>query len=185
MFVCLINTCVTFQQFLCSWANILEALGTLSTAVIALFALCYTKREYHKQKERTKISVLGKLNERYCNSAPIQRTIRFLMSREQYSDKPLESNKKEYNRWKELCSARDRELFMRFFAELQLSINAELIDKEYAKVMFGYYAVAASNMGKEFVDDYDEIYWSLFRTFAESMRQLDYSKCLEKMRNIH
>lgn len=178
---CLINTVVHFFCSICSLTDLLIAIGTVITALVAVIALVYSIRQYNFHREQRKISVLAKYNERYCASPEIKHVIEFLMAEEEYREEHTVTKEKKYRESAFKAPERDREMFMRFFAEIQVAINAGLIDKEYAKVMFGYYAVAASNLGVKFVSDYNAEYWSLYRSFAESMRQLDFVQCLNKI----
>lgn len=178
---CFINTVIHFFDSICSLTDLLIAIGTVITALVAVVALAYSIKQYNLHREQRKISVLAKYNERYCASTEIKHVIEYLMAEEEYSEVSTVSNENKYRASALKAPERDREMFMRFFAEIQMAINAGLIDKEYAKVMFGYYAVAASNLGVKFVSDYNAEYWSLFRSFAESMRQLDFVQCLNKI----
>lgn len=174
---CCINTIVQFWTCItsCNISQFLICLGTIAMPLIAMVALWYSRREYKNHREQTRISVLGQYNERYSTSPEINRVIAFLIDKTNNNSACVQETDKELA----AATIRDRELFMRFFGELQIAIRKGLVDQKYAKVMFGYYAVEAANLGKEFVDDYDEPYWSLFREFAESMRQLDYNQCIK------
>ena len=180
---CCFNTIVQFWGCITSCSEALSALGTIITAIIAGFALFYSIKEYRNHRLQAKVTVLSKYNERYSSSPEIKNVIKYLIAREEYDKNPkLLSNKAKLRESIVNSPVRDREMFMRFFGELQAAINADLIDKEYAKVMFGYYAVAANKLGEKFVPDYHEVYWTLFRNFAESMSELDYARCLNIMR---
>jgi hypothetical protein len=61
--------------------------------------------------------------------------------------------------------------FLTFFEELCLLINSELVSKDVALYMFGYYALAAYE-GPNFRIgiDWDECYWGLFFAFAKDAK---------------
>jgi hypothetical protein len=62
--------------------------------------------------------------------------------------------------------------FLTFFEELCLLINSELVSKDVALYMFGYYALAA-NEGPNFRTgiSWDERYWGLFSAFANDAKK--------------
>ena len=70
-------------------------------------------------------------------------------------------------------SINDKEMFLRFFEELSYAIKERSIREERACYYFGYYAVIAYLMGKDFVSDLENRgVWSEFEEFAENMNDI-------------
>lgn len=105
-------------------------LATIVTAIATTYALIYTVSQYESHVEQTKISVLSKYNERYCNSPEIARVIKYIAN-------CLDDNgsliTEQFQNSKYLCTNHDREIFMRFFEEIQISIDNALLDSQYVK----------------------------------------------------
>lgn len=149
-------------------------LATLVTSCITIIALMYTELEYKNHVKQTKISVLSKYNERYCNSPEIARVIKYIMKCLDYNDGECHINPEKIRTYQEMCEEHDKEVFMRFFEEIQISIDNALLDTRYVKKMFAFYAEKAGEMRTEFVDDYEKDYWYDFRRFVENMNKLSY-----------
>ena len=67
-------------------------------------------------------------------------------------------------------SENDKELFLRFFEDIEYSIEQKALDRKAVKDLFFYYAGVAYDMGSAFVEDFDENYWNTFKRFVRKTR---------------
>ena len=67
-------------------------------------------------------------------------------------------------------SKNDKELFLRFFEEIDYSIEQKALERKAVKDLFFYYASVAYDMGRVFVEDFDENFWNTFKRFVRKMR---------------
>lgn len=167
--------------------KILELLSNIAVAYIAVRAFFYTKKEYEAHREREKAETLAKFNERYSNDKNIEKFIKYLMQKDYDlkrpigKDKCIECNnskpqgKMNYSSMEEENNVDliyQKEMFMRFFEELQIAIKAKSLDKEIAYDLFAYYALEEnSRRNKE-----KENCWHLFEEFIEDMKAVKKSK---------
>ena len=63
-------------------------------------------------------------------------------------------------------------MFLRFFEELQYAIEQKSLSKEIVYDMFSYYAIEAYKEKENFYKNEEENNWLRFKTFAESMLEL-------------
>ena len=159
---------------------IVEALTFLISVlslVVSLVAISFVKKEYNLHKQAEMANTLSKYNERYCTDEHIERTINFLS---EYHDTRKAEKYKHYLpkdilsivKKKDSSSCLDKEIFLRFFEELQYSIIQGALDKDVIYDMFSYYPIIAYELGNDFVDDFDNRCWQTFRVFAKSMIQI-------------
>lgn len=137
---------------------LVTAIATGITVYITYIALTYAKKEYSLNKKIRESEILAKYNERYSTDPHIDRVIR--------------SFNKELD-LKEKVTLNDKEMFLRFFEELQFTIEQEGLSKEVVYEMFSFYALKAAEKGKSFVDDYGEKYWRRFINFTDSMKEVE------------
>jgi hypothetical protein len=73
----------------------------------------------------------------------------------------------------------DRRNFVGFLEEVALMVNSRLIQRDVAHYMFGYYVLLTEGCDN-FWDglDRDSQYWSVFRQFAQMMREMNQGKTL-------
>ena len=159
---------------------IVEALTFLISVlslVVSLVAISFVKKEYNLHKQAEMANTLSKYNERYCTDEHIERTINFLS---EYHDTRKAEKYKHYLpkdilsivKKKDSSSCLDKEIFLRFFEELQYSITQGALDKDVVYDMFSYYAIVAYELGDDFVEDFNDRCWQTFRVFAKSMIQI-------------
>jgi hypothetical protein len=64
--------------------------------------------------------------------------------------------------------------FVGFHEEVALMLNSKLLREEVAHYMFGYYAIRCYNSNHFWRgEDKSDVYWSLFRSFAERMKHFE------------
>lgn len=121
--------------------------------------------EYFRRRRQAMYGVLSEYNHRYANDKNIEAVSKYLIG---YLEGKEDSRPP---------SIYEKEMFLRFFEELQYQIDKGRIKKECVENFFVYYAVAAA-MVPEFVqgmelenDNYDiwKYYRKLVITFRDSM----------------
>ena len=64
--------------------------------------------------------------------------------------------------------------FLSFFETVALMVNTGLLKKELAQYMFSYYAIRCYESNNFWTEiDKDSPYWTLFRSFAREMKQIE------------
>ena len=163
------------------WGLISEIVSGSATFLALLFAAY----EYYLHKKNNQYNAYSKLNERYCNSSSIQKVLGAMV--ESYSKGEFSIDIFNQNCRDEDVSINDKEMFLRFFEELNYAIKKKSIRKEEACYYFGYYAVVAYLMGENFVSELEnEGIWGEFKEFANNMNDIAFYKeyyHLEKQEN--
>ena len=96
---------------------------------------------------------------------------------ESYNDEEFSIDKFNQNCGSKNVSINDKEMFLRFFEELSYAIKERSIHEERACYYFGYYAVVAYLMGKDFVSELEnEGIWGEFKEFANNMNDIAFYK---------
>lgn len=144
---------------------------------MALGALIYAVIEYRLHKKERKAEILSNYNSRYSTEEYIKRVIKFLHKNHGIGEKEVEEIKEIFNKNKKL-SLNDLEMFMRFFEELQYSIEQKGLSKEITFDMFSFYALEAKPLLEACIEDYQNENWERFRNFVKNM------ECIKKERNI-
>ena len=158
-------------------ASSITALATGATAVIALVACWYSKKEYDSHKEREKAATLAKYNERYATDPNIQKVTNYLLWRSDNQTLGVKPDKVLYGGKDEddiKPTKNQVELFMRFYEELQLAIDAGRIDVDSANNLFAYYAHELPRIGNDLLpEDYNpnEGMWRNFQRFIQQTNQ--------------
>lgn len=157
-----------------SWTDILSAVSNFGSALFALFtlaitfaALYYAKKEYSLHKKQTKADTLSRYNERYSTDDNIKDTVKELLS--VANGKKIQTPNLEEDKTPVIFR---REMFLRFFEELQNAIDKDALDKEEVCYAFAYYAMVADNCGKDFVPDYEGTSWQQFKLFVKAMKKI-------------
>lgn len=130
----------------------ISAVATVATAAVAWIALIYTMIEYHSHKEREQATTLAKYNERYATDPNIQKVVNYLLwkiDNEQFATTPINTLDYGGSSEEDIKPTKNQiELFMRFFEELEVSIEAGRLDRDVANNLFAYYAkVLAKKVG--------------------------------------
>lgn len=68
-------------------------------------------------------------------------------------------------------STYDKDMFMRFFEELEYAIQKKVMNEKEVYDIFSFYALKVYDLNVEFVDDFDKPYWSLFKSFCKRMKK--------------
>ena len=153
------------------WAQIAQIVLGSATFLALLFAAY----EYYLHKKNNQYEAYLKLNERYCNDRSIQKVMVTMI--ESYDNNTFSIDSFNDNCGINQMNDYDKEMFLRFFEELNYAIKKKSIRKEEACYYFGYYAVVAYLMGKDFVSELEnEGIWGEFNEFAENMNDIAFYK---------
>ena len=128
-------------------------------------------KEYKSHKDEEKANTLASYNERYSSNEHLIVVVEYLYNEIEKS-KRNKKTEKNINADKESRqpTPNEKELFLRFFEEIQISIEQGALDKAHVKELFFYYAKVAYDMGESFICDFNHDCWRKFRTFVESMK---------------
>lgn len=151
---CLFQTNCTFD-WLSNAISSITAIATLFMALIAGLALKVSIQEYQSYRRREKTECLSKYNERYTTDRYIRRVVTYLIN---------SSN----NNHPEIPPLHDREMFLRFFEELMIAIETEVLDRRIVKDMFSYYAEEYASR-KDLMKEHEAEDWTRFLRFVEIM----------------
>lgn len=139
---------------------IITAIATGITTYIAYKALIYAKKEYELQKKIKESETLATYNQRYSTDQHIDNVIKYLNG-------SLKNKKLTIN---------DKEMFLRFFEELEYTIENEGLQENIVYDMFAYYAIKVADKGTDFVKDYKTENWRRFNDFVKRMKKIQYKK---------
>lgn len=152
------------------------------TCYVAIVSAIYALYQYYNYTEREKYEKLSRLSERFASDKNIKRVVKSLIAcyNEEYGKKffnisTFEESTPKKNETDKIPSEKvifERELFLRFFEEIQYALDTGSLDKEIVCYYFAYYAVVASLIGEKFVEDYNDITWKEFRIFADDMAKI-------------
>ena len=120
-----------------------KLLFELTTVIIALFALLYTRKEYVAKKRTEYHKLLSQLNKRYICNEDMQDVVRYLRDKAPSDTEP---------------SLYQLEVFLRFFEELGLYMKADSIKAEDVDRFFGFYLrqLYSSSRGKALLEQLGE-----------------------------
>ena len=137
--------------------------------LLSLIPILLVVKEYLAYKERERANTLVLFNERYSNDKNIKEVVEYLIMYEDYKTKrgllyPSPSP-----------SVYQKEIFLRFFEELQIAIEAKSLSKNIVYDMFAHYALVADKH-KYFVSDYNNNCWHRFHSFIKEMKIIEGQK---------
>ena len=121
----------------------LEAIASSVTAVATTCGVFYAVIQYCFYKKQEKTAILLKYNERYATDQNIQKVVNYLLWKIDHQKHGIPVNKVYYgfDNEEDIKPTKNQvEMFMRFFEELQISIEAKRLDPNMVKKLFAYYA---------------------------------------------
>lgn len=104
--------------------ELIKIIIELTTLVIALIAVCQTKKEYDSHKMTEYHKLFSQLNRRYERNNDMQGVVKYLRNKEPYGAKP---------------TLYQLEVFLRFFEELGLYMKTDSLKANDVDKYFGYY----------------------------------------------
>lgn len=131
-------------------ADMISSIAELSSAIIAGVALIIAINEYRKHKEHKECDVLTRYHERYNNDAHIEKVLHYYLGSKNNEDKDKFVTPDEH----------DKEMFLRFFEEIELMIQKKYLHEEDVKKLFIFYFMVFWKF-EDFLADSDKDYWPL------------------------
>lgn len=119
--------------------------GADIATIAAVFFAWWQIRQY---KKRERANTFARFSERYSNDKNIQAVVQLLMREEEGITLP----QKKLDPKKETNLNFQKEMFLRFFEELQIALEAKTLDPKVVYDEFAYYALRAYEMGTNFYD---------------------------------
>ena len=161
------------------WSNFIQAIAVTLALLVSGIALYYAKKEYDHHKNSEKTAILCRYLQRYANDSNIIINTNYILETA-LLDKDetiigFDSRKKP----KYIPTVREKEMFMHFFEEIQLLIDAKMIEKDVIIDLLGYY-IGIFHRVKEYhqdITDYDDDrYWKYYLKFVRSIPDDFYTK---------
>lgn len=134
-----------------------SALGDMLSGVAAAIAVFYAIVQYKSYLEDRKTKTLNEFNQRYVSDESIEKVIRWMVANAKYDENGRIVGKDPEKNEGEMPSIYDKEMFMRFFEELNILINKGLLNEKDTLKMFAYYALVFDEYPsfREDIRDYD------------------------------
>ena len=147
--------------------NIITIIGT----VIAIFTLWKGIHEYQEHMKRQRIQYLLDMGRKYSEDKSITKVVNCLEKLSTEEEKSKTTTIKNTD-----LDIHDIEIFMRFIEELQMLIDAKVVNKPATLYLFGFYVKTFDKHHIRFekLDDYNETYWGAFIKFAKSANEFNY-----------
>lgn len=165
-------------------------------AVCAILSLLVAWYEYDEHKKRERAATFSEYNKRYSEDESIKAVTKYLISFLEHHEKyegnattgNTDSNKditQDANKpvisknYAEMPSIYQKEMFLRFFEEIEFQMRQGRLTKNEVTDFFAYYAVAAA-MDEEFLKDTDlgkKNYkvWQNYRNFVKRFEDMEES----------
>lgn len=128
----MVTLCCNHVTASVDWSSIIQcvaesvsALIAVSALVVAVFTALYAKREYDRMVKHKQCEVFAQYNERYENSEYIQKIVKYCTVKTRLK--------------KDIPTVHDKEMFLRFFEELDFMIQKDYITEEQVGNYFAYY----------------------------------------------
>ena len=167
---------IYFYHCLCeeSLVDIITSASTAGTMLVATISACYAYHEYLQHQKNEKTQLLCHYNHRYSTDANIKAVVEWMLDNTPAITPSSSANSGDINGClsptKGFVSLYQKEMFMRFFEELNIQIKEGNLDKQQVKDLFSYYAIKFGKIDgfRENVTDYDTN-WSNFKSFVNLM----------------
>lgn len=155
-----------------NWGTIADYLMLIMTIITIVLAT----KEYRSAKQREKYAVFSEYSKRYSEDENIKATSEFIIAYLNGEKLPdLTINQKE--------------MFLRFFEELEMQIEKGRMDKEVVEDFFVYYAVAAAMcppflQGTELINGKDRMdLWQRYRKLIKRYESMEQGVVMDYLRN--
>lgn len=195
LFLCILSIISAFVVALCSksaevMAECISASIACFSFILALVSVFAAYNEYQKKQKFERCDVLMRYNERYEESSYIKNAINYLNK---------EANKDSVNNGQNISQKSnlticDKEMFLRFYEELDYMIEVGYLDRELVANYFAYYFFKAwscdefwSGLGEneemkpeDIKDSYE---WRKSKSFYSKMIKTRFGKNYEMSHN--
>lgn len=181
----MVKLCCNHVSTSVDWSSIISCIAESTSALVASFALVvaiitawFAWREYKRMVRHKQCEVFAQYNERYENSEYIQKVVKYCTIK---TDNP-----------KEVPTEHDKEMFLRFFEELDLMIQEDYISKKQVGNYFSYYFMLVWNdetffWNDEMISPYENkekaqnaTEWKKARHLFDQLKGKWYTKEMEK-----
>jgi hypothetical protein len=161
-----------------------SALGGMLSGITAAIGVFYAILQYRSYQDSRKTELLCTYNQRYAADKSIEKVIKWILKTAK-----LDENGKIVGKdpntvlGVEIPDIYDKEMFMRFFEELNVQINKGLLQKEDTLRLFAAYALIFDEYSsfREDITDYDDrTVWSNYHDFIEKNKKPQGCPCLKK-----
>ena len=165
-------TCSFFFKEKIDVSNLGEMLSGI-TAAIAAFYVMIQYQSYLKDKKNNQLSIY---NKRFAEDKYIAKVTKWMINSAKYDEngRIVGKNKEKIIKEEETPDTYDKEMFMRFFEELNVQINNHLLNEEDTLRLFAYYALVFDEYKsfREEITDYDkDDLWMNFHKFIDRTKQ--------------
>lgn len=143
-----------FIQNPCFIGNLSDAI----TAMVGVIGSSVAFYEYKAHDEEEKKQLLLKYNERYSTDENINQVLEFLTSRGQYKV--------------QIPTVNQREMFLRFFEELEIQIQNNMLDADLVYDLFSFYALEAGKPDDFLTSKYENQNWRYYMDFYKRMKRI-------------
>lgn len=170
VFLCVYN--IIHIPFTVEWSNSLQAVAVIGALVVSGIALIYAKLEYDHHKKSEKTALLCQYLQRYANDPIIIKITNYILETALLDEEENIIGFDKSKKSKNIPSIREKEMFMHFFEEIQLLIDAKMIEQNVIVDLIGYY-IGIFHRIKEYhqdITDYEnEKYWKYYLKFVRSI----------------
>lgn len=116
--------CINWNEIIQTLATSVSALVAVLSLGVALIAVWYTNKEYKRAVRNKQSEVLAQYNERYSTNEQIRKVVEYMTSNNPEVEKP---------------TVNDKEMFLRFFEELELMVQRRYLELKDVGDLFSYY----------------------------------------------
>jgi NDP-sugar pyrophosphorylase family protein len=139
--------------------NIIKAIAITGTSIVAIITLIKGYLEY----KLTSTQKRSEFYERLGTKLETDETLKLIIHYLETNDTEIR-NLARFERYK----------FLRFYEDIALIMNSDLIKPEIAHYMFSYYAVKCFDSDDFWHDiERNSIYWRVFNEFVEKMKKME------------
>ena len=121
-------------------AEAATAIATSLMFLVTAYAAYYAKKEYTKHIENERTKLLCEYNQRYADNTDLRNVIKWMLKVAILNEEG-DIIDAEPNRLSDRPGIYEKEMFMRFFEELNIHMKSGNISKTEACKLFSYYAI--------------------------------------------
>lgn len=136
-------------------------IGNLSdviTAMVGVLGSTVAFYEYQMHMEERKRQLLLKYNERYSTDENINKVLEFLILKDECKT--------------QIPTVNQREMFLRFFEELEIQIQNNMLDADLVYDLFSFYALEAGKPDDFLTSKYENKNWRYYMDFYKRMKRI-------------
>lgn len=136
----------------------LETLCCIVQTFCMLITCCVAAWEFYRYKACTRYAVLSEYNVRYSQDKNIEAVTKYIIDIME-------------GKVAAVPSVHEKEMFLRFFEELEHQLKCKRIEEDDVRSLFAYYAVAAYHInefryGTELQNEQGSLFWGNYKNFV-------------------